>query len=319
MDHFGDRLKHMHNRICRLLNLVDPWRVRQKPFQKAAVVGLMVGMLAAIAGLTIPAEPEQLPIFDTHVHYNENSWNHYSPGQIIGKIKAAGVMRALVSSSPDDGTRKLYELDPQRIVPFLRPYHDDVTSGDWFDEQHDILTYLENRLETPIYSGIGEIHLHFDGTAEEPIVRKTSRLAVARNLYLHVHSNAAEVRTIFENEPDIKILWAHAGLTEPPQTVARMLGTYQRLWVDISIRESEIAPGGILDPAWRDLFIRHPDRITVGSDTWVPQRWDEYGRILDFDRHWLGQLPESVAVKIAYANAVKLFEASPRQAKRRFQ
>ena len=112
---------------------------------------------------------------------------------------------------------------------------------------------------------------------------------------------------------DIKILWAHAGMTEPPQTVAGMLETYQRLWVDISIRESEIAPGGALDAAWRDLFLRHPDRITVGSDTWVPQCWDEYGRILGFDRNWLGQLPQDVAVKIAYANAVKLFGASPRR------
>ncbi len=58
---------------------------------------------------------------------------------------------------------------------------------------------------------------------------------------------------------------------------------------------------------------RHQDRITVGSDTWVPQRGDEYGRILDFDRHWPGELPENVAAKIAYANAVKLFGASPRQ------
>jgi hypothetical protein len=77
-------------------------------------------------------------------------------------------------------------------------------------------------------------------------------------------------------------------------------------------QRSEIAPGGTLDAARRDLVLRHEDRITVGSDTWVPQRWDEYGRILDFDRHWLGQLTENVAVKIAYANVVKLFGTPPR-------
>jgi hypothetical protein len=293
------------------LNQFRRLRRLQRPAMKYALAGLVAGTLVAVAGLTIQAEPEQLPIFDTHVHYSQNSWSRYSPEQIIGKMEAARVMRALVSSSPDDGTRKLYELDPQRIVPFLRPYHDDVTSGNWFHAEHDIVPYLENRLATPIYSGIGEIHLHFDGTAAVPIVRQTARLAVIRNLYLHVHSNAAEVRTIFGYEPDIKILWAHAGMTETPQTVAEMLETYRQLWVDISIRESEIAPGGTLDPAWRDLFIRHPDRISIGSDTWVPQRWDEYGRILDFDRNWLGQLPQDVAVKIAYANAVKLFGASP--------
>lgn len=90
-----------------------------------------------------------------------------------------------------------------------------------------------------------------------------------------------------------------------------MLERYQQLWVDISIREFEIAPGGTLDAAWRALFIRHQDRITVGSDTWAPQRWGEYDQILDFDRHWLVQLPQDVAAKIAHANAVKLFGNHP--------
>jgi len=308
-----NHIKDVYIRTSRLPRWISRSPLSRKLLLKYALVGLAAGTLLAASGLTDSTQPDPPPIFDTHVHYSQNSWDRYAPEQIIEKMKAAGVSRALVSSSPDTGTRKLYELDPQRIVPFLRPYHDKVTSSNWFHEEHNILPYLENRLETTIYSGIGEIHLHFEGSAAEPIVRKTARLAVAGNLYLHVHSNAAAVRTIFENEPGIKILWAHAGLTEPPQTVARMLATYQQLWVDISIRESEIAPNGKLDPAWRDVFIRHPDRITVGSDTWIAQRWDEYGEIIDFDRHWLGQLPQEVAAKIAYANAARLFGKAPRR------
>lgn len=272
-----------------------------------AVAGwVLCAVLLFTANYSISAKTEALPIFDTHVHYSRDTWRVYSPGDIIDKMKRADVPRALVSSSPDEGTRMLYEQDPDRIVPFLRPYHGDVTSSNWY-EKNDILSYFEQRLQTPIYQGIGEFHLHFDGNADEPVVRQTARLAVSQDLYLHVHSNARAVRTIFSNEPRVKILWAHAGMVEPPEVVAEMMDTYENLWVDISIREYDIAPQGKLDPAWRRLFLKHPDRITVGSDTWVTSRWGEYEQILEFDRHWLEQLPRDVAEKIAYRNAVRLF------------
>ena len=253
-----------------------------------------------------------LPIFDTHVHYSQNAWEAFPPGEIIGKLQQANVPRALVSSSPDDGTRLLYELDPDRIVPFLRPYHDEVTSSNWFEDD-TILSYFRDRLETPIYQGIGEFHLHFDGNADAPIVRQTARLAVERGFYLHVHSNAQAIRTIFGYEPEVKILWAHAGLSEPPQVVLEMMDEYQNLWADISIREYQIAPAGKLDPVWEALFLKHPDRITIGSDTWIPSRWEQYQDIIEFDRGWLNQLPPDVAQQIAYGNAVRLFGAGPHQ------
>jgi predicted TIM-barrel fold metal-dependent hydrolase len=252
----------------------------------------------------------ELPIFDTHVHYNEDAWSVFPPGEIIAKMERANVPRALVSSTPDDGTRLLYEEDPDRIVPFLRPYYEHVHSGNWF-EADTVMPYLTERLETPIYRGIGEFHLHFDGHADAPIVRQTARMAVEQGLYLHVHSNAEAVRTIFSYEPEVKILWAHAGMSEPPDVVSQMMDEYEQLWTDISIREYQIAPDGNLDPAWRDLFLAHPDRITIGSDTWVTSRWGQYEQIMTFDRSWLNQLARDVAEQIAFGNAARLFGAGP--------
>lgn len=263
-----------------------------------------------IATTEVTITENNLPIFDTHVHYSQDAWALFSPSDIIGKLEQAEVPRALVSSSPDDGTRLLYELDPDRIVPFLRPYHDQVTSGNWFEDV-TMLSYFKSRLETPIYQGIGEVHLHFAGNADSPIMRETAHLAVERKLYLHVHSNSQAVGTIFDYEPDIKILWAHAGLSEPPEVVSEMMDKYENLWADISIREYQIAPDGELDPTWEALFLKHPDRITIGSDTWVPSRWERYQDLIDFDRGWLNQLPPDVAQQIAYGNAVRLFGAGP--------
>ena len=64
-------------------------------------------------------------------------------------------------------------------------------------------------------------------------------------------------------------------------------------------------------PAWESLFLRHPDRITIGSDTWIVPRWGQYEAIITGDRVWLNQLPRDVAEQIAYRNAVRLFGAGP--------
>jgi hypothetical protein len=251
---------------------------------------------------------EKLPVFDTHVHYSQPAWEVYPPAAIIQLLKRSGVVKALVSSSPDDGTRMLYEEDPESIVPFLRPYHADVNSGNWYLKDR-ILSYFLERLETPIYKGIGEFHIHEPFDADSPIIKKTVQLAVERDLFIHVHSDHTAIETIFSFEPSVKILWAHAGMSDPPGVVSDMLDRYENLWVDISIREYEIAPGGILDSQWESLFLDHPDRITIGSDTWVTSQWDNYESIIDFDRKWLDQLPPEVARQIAYGNAKRLFDS----------
>jgi hypothetical protein len=250
---------------------------------------------------------KRLPIFDTHVHYKEPAWEVYPPDAIINLLKTAGVDKALVSSTPDEGTRMLYREDPERIIPFLRPYHDDINSSNWFLKDR-VFPYIIKRLEMPIYKGIGEFHIHNPFDADSQIIQKTARLAVERDLYLHVHSDHRAVETIFSYEPKVKILWAHAGMSDPPEVVSKMFDRFKNLWVDISIREYEIAPNGKLSPEWEKLFLEYADRITIGSDTWVNAQWDNYEEIIAFDRNWLAQLPDEVARQIAFENAKRLFD-----------
>jgi hypothetical protein len=74
-----------------------------------------------------PSLAQDLPIFDAHIHYSQPDWPIYSPEAALAILDKAGVRWALVSSTPDDGTLRLYEKAPRRIVPFLRPYR---TQGD---------------------------------------------------------------------------------------------------------------------------------------------------------------------------------------------
>ena len=78
------------------------------------------------------------------------------------------------------------------------------------------------------------------------------------------------------------------------------------------------APDGKLLPAWRALVERHPDRFMIGSDPVWPvdqmDRWDEpdtgwleYGRFIEFHRHWLAGIDPDVAARIRYRNALEFF------------
>ncbi len=250
---------------------------------------------------------QRLPIIDTHLHYNEPAWEVYPPDVTINLLKKSGVVKALVSSTPDEGTRMLYKENPERIIPFLRPYHGYINSSNWYLKDR-VFSYLLKRLEMPIYKGVGEFHIHNPIDADSSVIQETVQLAVERNLFIHVHSDHRAVETIFSYEPNVKILWAHAGMSEPPDVISRMFDRHKNLWVDISIREHEIAPNEKLSPEWEKLLLEYADRITIGSDTWINAQWDNYEAIIAFDRNWLAQLPEEVARQIAFKNAKRLFD-----------
>ncbi len=79
--------------------------------------------LVALLLLSSPgAAAAQLPIFDAHVHYSHDAWDTLPPAEAIAILRKAGVQRALVSSSGDDGTQRLVAAAPDLVVPSLRPY-----------------------------------------------------------------------------------------------------------------------------------------------------------------------------------------------------
>src|SRR5262245_11046986 len=97
-------------------------RILRPSFLIQAAVLLSLAGLLLLPAATLRAQSVELPIFDTHLHYSAPDWAEYPEARILGILQQAGIKRALVSSTPDDGTIKLYQKDPQRIVPILRPY-----------------------------------------------------------------------------------------------------------------------------------------------------------------------------------------------------
>jgi len=270
-------------------------------------VALILALLLPLtAGPSRAQSPYEGPIFDAHIHYSQPAWPSFPPEAVKALFDKAGVARALVSSTPDDGTLALLKAMPERIAPELRPYRERVGSSNWA-EAAEVPDYLKERLGKSRYVGIGEFHLHDPKAIDGPVVRAVIDLAIANNLPIHVHSDARPIEAFFAKEPRLKILWAHAGMSEPASVVAAMLGRYPNLATEVSFRAGDIAPGGSLDAAWRDLLIRFADRVMVGTDTYVTGRWEVYGQLIADHRRWLGQLPKPVADAVAYGNAAKWF------------
>lgn len=270
-------------------------------------------LLAAGAVIVVFPSPVlgdgSVPVFDGHVHYNADAAVAYSPARIVEKMHAAGVPRALVSSTSDDNTLALLkEGGPGLVVPFLRPYVGQVHAGNWF-RHPDALPYLKARWRPDRYAGIGEFHLHQTRAADSETARAVARMTADAARLMHVHADSEVIEAIFAHTPDARILWAHAGMVDPPDVIARTLAAHDSLWAEISIRGFEIAPGGVLDPAWQDLFLAYPDRFLTASDTYVTEQWDAYADIINRHRVWLAQLPPDIGRAIAHGNAVRLFGA----------
>lgn len=252
-------------------------------------------------------EVNELPLFDAHIHYKEPAWRVYPPQAVVEMMDDAGVAMGLVSSTPDEGTIILWKYAPSRVVPELRPYHGSAGSSNW-TRSPGMFEYLSERLSKYPHEGIGEFHLHEVYPDDEALLRKIAETAKERNLYIHVHSGKESVDYLYGLEPDLKIIWAHAGMVESAETVESMMARYSTLYADTSYREYDILSAkGTINEDWRRVIERFSDRFMVGSDTWVNSQWDDYENLIAVNRRWLSQFSRPIAERIAFGNAERLF------------
>jgi hypothetical protein len=259
-------------------------------------------VLAALAGAGVAQEPA-LPIFDAHLHYSHDAWDVLPPKQAVALLRQAGLKRAMVSSSSDEGTQKLFAEAPDLVLPVLRPYRSRGEIGSWMHDS-SVVTHMEQRLKTYRYVALGEYHI-YGADADLPVVRRVVQLAREHKLFLHSHSDAEAIERQFKQDPQARILWAHSGF-DAPEKVREMLRKHKNLWCDLAFR-SDHASGGKVAPGWRAAFLEFPDRFMVGTDTFTPERWHYVVEHARWSRQWLADLPRDVAERIAWKNGEALF------------
>jgi hypothetical protein len=283
-----------------------------------------LALLLALAGASALAADYAGPLFDAHLHYNQEAWNGksgpYPPADAVARMRRNGVRAILSNSRPNDGTHTLAGSPEAKqagvvVVPFVRLYRNRADYDNWFRDE-TIYTMVQSELARGTaagpFRGIGEFHLYDSANANGPVARRLMRLAEEMQLAVLAHVDDAAIDLLMANTPSkgqkVRLIWAHTGIGGAPVVrVDQLLGRYPGLMGELSYRPGLACEGGKLCPEWRTLLMKYPDRFVVGSDTWVNQRWDSYDATMRGYRTWLGDLPPAVARRIAWDNAASLF------------
>lgn len=265
---------------------------------------VIVSLPLAIVLLALWKPDYQPPIFDAQVHYNQNAWQRVRVEAIANGIRELNVRWLLVGSTPNEGTWRLVEALPERIIPMWIPEVDRDARDRWMEDDAQLRSMEESLRQRP-YRGVGELWFN-RRDIDHPGVRRLLELARERDLVLHLRTDAGAIRELFAIDPELKILWAHAGVYDDAESVAEMLGHYANLWIELSHR-NDATPQGRLMPAWRQIMLDHPRQVLVGTGTYTADLWFQYRTILSNHRNWLAELPEEVANRVAYLNGMALF------------
>jgi hypothetical protein len=264
------------------------------------------------------------PLFDAHLHYNEEAWNGregpHPLADVLGRMQRNGVRAIVANSRPNDGTKSLAQAAETRragvtVVPFVRLYRNRADYTSWFrDESIFDMVQAELARGTAAgpFRGIGEFHLYDSANANGAIAKRLMVLAEEKDLAVLAHVDDVAIDLLMAHSPtqgrNLRLIWAHTGIGGAPAArVDQLFARYPRLMGELSYRPGLACEGGKLCPEWRQLLLKYPTRFMIGSDTWVNQRWQYYDDLMRDYRTWLGDLPAEVARRIAWDNGASLF------------
>jgi len=264
------------------------------------------------------------PLFDTHLHYNQEAWDGntgpFPPTEALARMQRNGVKAIVANSRPNAGTQTLAAARETReagvtVVPFVRLYRNRDDYTNWFRDEtiyQMVQTELARGTASGPYRGIGEFHLYESANANGPVAKKLIVLAEQKQLAVLAHVDDVAIDLLMANAPSkgqaLRLIWAHTGIGGAPVARVRaLLARYPLLMGELSYRPGLTCADGKLCPEWRELILQYPERFLVGSDTWVNQRWSAYDELMQGYRAWLGDLPPAVARRIAWDNAAGLF------------
>jgi hypothetical protein len=282
-------------------------------------------LLAATCGAALPAAFPLVgraagrydgPLFDAHLHYNDDAQEPHPLADVLGRMQRSGVRAIVANSRPNDGTvalasaREATRAAGVAVVPFVRLYRDRADYSTWFGDE-SIYRMVQDALArgTPAgpFRGLGEFHLYDSANADGPVAAKLMKLARERGLAVLAHCDEVAVDKLMAHAPGARLIWAHTGIGGTPLAQVReLMRRHPTLMGELSYRPG-LTDGTRLAPDWREALVALPGRFLVGSDTWVNARWQHYEALMDAYRTWLGELPPEVAQRIGWGNGAGLF------------
>lgn len=275
-------------------------------------------VLALLASAAAFAQSYNGPIFDAHLHYNDEAFGGPHPlADALGRMQRSGVRAIIANSRPNDGTKALAAARAETqaagvtVVPFVRLYRNRADYSGWFADP-TIVEMVQRELAagTPAgpYRGLGEFHLYDSANANGPVARQLMQLAQDKELAVLAHVDDTAIDLLMAHAPNTRLIWAHTGIGGAPVARVRaLLLKYPKLMGELSYRPGLTAGNGGLSAEWKVLLTEFSDRFLVGSDTWINARWAGYEGLMADARRWLADLPPAAAQRIAWENGARLF------------
>jgi predicted TIM-barrel fold metal-dependent hydrolase len=219
--------------------------------------------------------------------------------------------------------------DPAWIAAAVRKYPDRILPA--VPVPDPTASDAGSRLEAAIGRGkahaIGEVHLRqlsrkIDRDPTTPAFAQVLEVAAKHGLPVVVHDElndkaADALAKALAAHPRAVIVLAHAGEATPAR-LEPLLARHPNLVVDLSGMHFQRTPAlatetGPLDPSWKALIEKTPDRFVMGIDVWAARLFEPamLDRLMKWTRRVLGELSPAVAERVAYRNADKLYRAEP--------
>ena len=198
------------------------------------------------------------PLFDAHLHYNDEATARYPIDDVLGRMQRSGVRAIIANSRPNDGTKALAAArEPTRragvtVVPFVRLYRNRADYSGWHSDP-SIVEMVQRELaagtEAGPYRGLGEFHLYDSANADGPTAQRLMQLAQERDLVVLAHVDDVAIDKLFAHAPKTRLIWAHTGIGGAPvERVRALLQRHPTLIGELSYRPGLTEGDGRLSP-----------------------------------------------------------------------
>jgi len=286
---------------------------------RSLVPNAIVLLVSLAWGASAGAAEYKGPLIDAHSHLpNARAIDAY-----VEAMKRHNVVKVVLL-----GVGGVQKDDPAWIAAAARKYPDRVVAALPLPDPTDdgAAARLDAALTKSPARAIGEVHLrqmgrrNIDRDPGDPAFGRILEVAAARGIPVVVHyeltdAAAAALDRALAAHRKATLVLAHAG-EGPPARVEGLLARNPNLIVDLSGMHFQRTPAlatetGPLDPAWKALLEKMPDRFLMGIDVWAPRLFEPamLDRLFTWTRRILGELAPGVAERVAHRNAAALFHA----------
>ncbi len=279
---------------------------------------LMVAGVVVIALLGPAAAADYTgPLIDAHAHLpNAAAMDAY-----VAAMKRHNVRKVVLL-----GVGDLQPGEGQWIEGAAKKYPDLVAVGARVPDPTSMAAagQLDVELARTKARVMGEAHIrHVERKIERdpsaPAFMQILQLSAQRGVPIVIHNDlnpatSASLEAALAAHRQATIVLAHAGGAKPA-ALDGLLARNANLMIDLSGMHFERRPAlakekGPLDPAWKALIVKRPDRFLIGLDAWVARLFEPAAldRLMTWTRRVLGELPPEIAEQVGWKNAATLYQ-----------